>query len=80
MKNEVPGVVIPDALIQRMEASSDPKAEGVEICTETIQRVSKIEGVSGVHIMAIAWESIVPEIVKRSGLLPRPVKGEIISP
>jgi len=80
MKNEVPGVVIPDALIQRMEAVSDQKAEGIEVCVETIRKVRQIEGVSGVHIMAIAWESIVPEIVKRSGLFPRPVKGEITSP
>jgi methylenetetrahydrofolate reductase (NADPH) len=28
--------------------------------------------VRGVHIMAIAWEEIVPEIVSRAGLLPRP--------
>ena len=79
MKNEVPGVVIPDNLIERMEAATDQKAEGVEVCIETIQKVAKIEGVSGVHIMAIAWESIVPEIVQRSGLLPRPAKGEITS-
>ncbi|NLJ48944.1 MAG: methylenetetrahydrofolate reductase [Candidatus Atribacteria bacterium] len=79
MKNEVPGVVIPNSLIERMETAADQKAEGVEVCIETIQKVSKIEGVSGVHIMAIAWESIVPEIVQRSGLLPRPVKGEITS-
>ncbi|MDD3715308.1 MAG: methylenetetrahydrofolate reductase [Atribacterota bacterium] len=79
MTNEVPGVVIPDSLIERMEAATDQKAEGVEVCIETIQKVAKIEGVSGVHIMAIAWESIVPEIVQRSGLLPRPAKGEITS-
>ncbi|HAX98811.1 MAG TPA: 5,10-methylenetetrahydrofolate reductase [Candidatus Atribacteria bacterium] len=79
MKNEVPGVVIPDSLIERMEAAVDQKAEGVEVCIETIQKVAQIEGVSGVHIMAIAWESIVPEIVQRSGLLPRPAKGEITS-
>jgi len=28
--------------------------------------------VAGVHIMAIAWESIVPEIVEKAGLYPRP--------
>ena len=80
MKNEVPGVVIPDALIQKMESAPDQKAKGVELCVETIQKVSNIEGVAGVHIMAIAWESIVPEIVKRLGLLPRPTKGEMTIP
>ncbi|MCX6089325.1 MAG: methylenetetrahydrofolate reductase [Candidatus Atribacteria bacterium] len=80
MKNEVPGVVIPDVLVRRMEKAADPKAEGVQVCVETIEELKKIEGVSGVHIMAIAWESIVPEIVRRSGLYPRPIKSEVTSP
>ncbi|MFW6151183.1 MAG: methylenetetrahydrofolate reductase, partial [Chloroflexota bacterium] len=32
----------------------------------------EIEGVAGVHIMAIEWEDAVPEIVERANLLPRP--------
>jgi 5,10-methylenetetrahydrofolate reductase len=31
-----------------------------------------VEGVRGFHVMAIEWEEMVPEIVKRSGLHPRP--------
>ena len=37
-----------------------------------IEKVRRIEGVSGIHIMAIEWEEAIPEIVKRAGLLPRP--------
>jgi len=72
MQNEVPGLLIPPHLLERMEKAKDPKEEGVKICVEIIEEVKKIEGVRGVHIMAIAWESIVPEIVKRSNLYPRP--------
>ncbi|NSW76556.1 MAG: methylenetetrahydrofolate reductase [Candidatus Atribacteria bacterium] len=72
MENEVPGLVIPTHLLRRMEKSKDPKEEGVKICVEIIGELKKIEGVRGVHIMAIAWESIVPEIVTRSNLYPRP--------
>lgn len=72
MENEVPGLVIPAHLLRRMEKSKDPKEEGVKICVEIIEELKKIEGVRGVHIMAIAWESIVPEIVTRSNLYPRP--------
>jgi methylenetetrahydrofolate reductase (NADPH) len=49
------------------------KAEGINICLEIIERVRKIEGVSGVHIMAVEWEEIIPEITERAGLLPRPI-------
>ena len=72
MKNSVPGMDVPDSLIERI--TSVPKErcreEGVEICLETIEQVRAISGVCGIHIMAIEWEDIVPEIVKRAGLRP----------
>ncbi len=75
MQSEVPGLVIPPFLVERMEKARDPKEEGIAMCVEIIEAVKKIEGVRGVHIMAIAWESVVPEIVVRSGLYPRPKRG-----
>ncbi len=71
----VPGMMVPDELIRRMEGAEDKKAEGVKIAVEMIQALKEIKGVAGVHIMAIAWESIVPEIVEKAGLLPRPRVG-----
>jgi len=68
----VPGMKVPDELIKRMAGAEDKKAEGVKITVEMIQAVREIKGVAGVHVMAIAWESIVPEIVEKAGLLPRP--------
>jgi methylenetetrahydrofolate reductase (NADPH) len=74
MKNKVPGMDVPDGLIDRMAAVPKEKQsrEGVDICVESIERLLSIEGVSGIHIMAIEWESVVPELVERSGLYPRP--------
>ncbi len=72
MKKNVPGMDVPDEIIKRLEGAEKKKAEGINICLEIIERVRKIEGVAGVHIMAIEWEDIVPEIVERAGLLPRP--------
>ena len=69
---EVPGMDIPAALIERMREAEDKKAEGVAIALDIIKEIRKIEGISGLHIMAIGWEEIVPEIVKKAGLLPRP--------
>jgi methylenetetrahydrofolate reductase (NADPH) len=94
MKDNVPGLRIPDQLIERMEAAGAPWAskskdeltkedkkarsaawqnEGIKICIELIQQIREIEGVAGVHIMAIEWEDAVKPIVEGAGLLPRPI-------
>jgi methylenetetrahydrofolate reductase (NADPH) len=74
MKNKVPGMEVPDSVVERMAKTPKEKQaqEGIDICVESIQRLLSIEGVSGIHIMAIEWESAVPEIVQRAGLYPRP--------
>jgi len=72
MKNNVAGMSIPDELITRMESAEDPKEEGVKICLEMIEQIKSIEGVSGIHLMPIGWESITPVILEQAGLLPRP--------
>ena len=73
MKKSVPGMDVPDEIIKRLEGAENKQSEGINICLEIIGRVRKIEGVSGVHIMAVEWEEIVPEITERAGLLPRPI-------
>ena len=74
MREKVAGMDVPDALIERMAKLKGPEAreEGIRICVETIQKLRKMEGIAGVHIMAIEWEEAVPEIVAKAGLLPRP--------
>lgn len=75
MKNSVPGMEVPDTLIERMIKTKKEtvKEEGIKICVEIIEQVRAIEGVAGVHIMAIEWEEAVPIITKMAGLLPRPI-------
>jgi methylenetetrahydrofolate reductase (NADPH) len=74
MKNKVPGMDVPDELVQRMAGVPKENAaeEGIKICVESMQRLQEIEGVAGFHIMAIEWEHKVPEIMEKAGLLPRP--------
>ncbi|MGW8317680.1 MAG: methylenetetrahydrofolate reductase [Candidatus Promineifilaceae bacterium] len=93
MKNNVPGILVPDELIERMNEAGAPWAgkskdemtsedkrnrskawqeEGIRICVELIQRLREVEGVAGVHIMAIEWEEAVKSIVEGAGLYPRP--------
>ncbi len=70
MNNEVAGMDIPDEIIKRMDgAARDKQAEeGLKICIETIEQLREIDGISGVHIMAIEWEEVVARIVKEAGL------------
>jgi len=72
MKNNVAGMSIPDELITRMEGAADAKEEGVKICLEMIEQIKEIEGIAGIHLMPIGWESITPTIMEKAGLLPRP--------
>jgi len=72
MKNKVSGMIVPDEIIVRMKAAENPKEEGLSICVEQIEHLLTIEGIHGVHIMPVAWERKLPEIVERAGLLPRP--------
>jgi methylenetetrahydrofolate reductase (NADPH) len=74
MKNKVPGMDVPEELVKRISGVPKEKQseEGIKICLETMERLKKVEGVRGFHIMAIEWEQKVPEIVEGAGLFPRP--------
>ncbi len=86
MRDNVPGMRVPDEIIERMEgavqgiSSEDKKArmaasraEGIQICIEQIEQLKEVEGVAGIHIMAIEWEEAIKPIVESAGLYPRPV-------
>jgi 5,10-methylenetetrahydrofolate reductase len=68
MRDKVWGVDVPVALISRMETADDEGEEGKRICVEIIQQLREMDGVSGCHVMAVAWERSVPEILVRAGL------------
>ena len=70
MATKVPGMDVPDEIVDRMKKTpkEERAKEGIQICTEIIQQVREIPGIRGVHIMAIEWEEAVPEIVERAGL------------
>jgi methylenetetrahydrofolate reductase (NADPH) len=70
MKNRVAGMDVPDEIVERLSEAGDPQDEGINVCVEVINRVKEIEGVAGVHIMAVEWEEAVPEILSRAGLKP----------
>ena len=73
MKDYVPGVIVPNEIVARMERAGNAKEEGIRIVLEIIDQLKEIPGVHGIHIMAVNWEDSVPAIVEQAGLMPRPV-------
>ncbi|MCD6288897.1 MAG: methylenetetrahydrofolate reductase, partial [Anaerolineae bacterium] len=78
MNDEVPGVVIPKPVMDRMENAADPAEEGIQIALEIIDRLKRTPGISGIHIMAVGWEQVIPRLVTESGLrqVPEPARVE----
>jgi len=73
MSRQVAGMDVPDGIINRMRGvdPKDQRREGIRIAVETVGALKEMEGVHGVHIMAIEWEDVVPQIVEEAGLYPR---------
>jgi 5,10-methylenetetrahydrofolate reductase len=74
MKTRVPGMDVPDSTVARLQGvpKDQVSKEGIKLCIDIINQVREIEGVAGIHLMAIEWEETVPAIVEAAGLLPRP--------
>jgi methylenetetrahydrofolate reductase (NADPH) len=75
LRDQVPGIDVPDAILTRMESGASPEAqrrEGVEIALEMVDAVRQIPGISGVHLMTIHNDDAIPTVIEEAGLLPRP--------
>ena len=74
MAKSVPGMDVPESLIERLRGAEKGKVgeEGIKFALEQIEEFKEMEGVAGVHLMAIEWEHRVPEIAERANVLPRP--------
>lgn len=71
MNEHVYGIKVPEAVIQEMDAAEDRKRKCVEITARLIKELKP--HCQGVHLMAIGWEALIPEILKASGLRSKPM-------
>ncbi len=62
----VPGVSIPDSIIQRLADAEHPLEEGIAIAAEQVQQAKGI--CQGVHLMAVKREELIPQILDRAGI------------
>ena len=68
MRKNVPGIHVPDAIIQRLQDAKCESSEGKRICIEILEETAQIEGVSGVHVMVHKHEELLAEIIRDSGI------------
>jgi len=62
MNKNIPGINVPDNLIEVMEKSDDKKAESVAIAGDLVNGCRNL--CSGVHLMPIGWYELVPSILE----------------
>ncbi|MEL6441984.1 MAG: methylenetetrahydrofolate reductase [Cyanobacteria bacterium J06621_8] len=71
----VPGVNIPDSIIERLANAEEPLQEGIKIAAEQVQQAQTI--CQGVHLMAVKREDLIPEILDQAGI--KPLNLEVLS-
>jgi methylenetetrahydrofolate reductase (NADPH) len=73
MRDHLPGVVVPDRVIDQLErAGPDAAATGVRLTVDVVARLRAIDGIAGVHVMGLGHEESVRAVIEGAGLLPRP--------
>jgi methylenetetrahydrofolate reductase (NADPH) len=75
MRTQVAGMDVPESLLGRFRGLSkeDQQKAGLDLACEIGEQLRAIEGVRGLHVMAIGATTMIPELVRRLGLYPRPV-------
>lgn len=77
LQNGVPGMIVPDEIVRRMQSAANQAEEGKNICLEQIRYIlDNVKGISGFHLIAISWPEIVPELVREAGFFPRSNRDE----
>jgi methylenetetrahydrofolate reductase (NADPH) len=73
LHHNIPGVTIPDPILNRFEEAIEDDYEevGIEIALEIIEKIKSKQGIHGLHLMSVGWESVVPRILADAGLTPQ---------
>ncbi|HSF81943.1 MAG TPA: methylenetetrahydrofolate reductase, partial [Anaerolineales bacterium] len=74
MREHIPDISIPQEIVDRLDRSLDPKETGLEIALELIDQIKVLPGVSGIHLMSLGWEAIIPRLLQEVSLSNLPAK------
>lgn len=64
IRDKLPGSIVPESIIERLDAAADARAEGQRICVELMHALRKVHGVAGVHLMAPLNEAAIPAVIR----------------
>jgi methylenetetrahydrofolate reductase (NADPH) len=70
LNDKVPGVEVPDEVIERVEAAEDQEAECFELAVELATHAMSVPGVAGLHMISFRKDSGIGELCKRLGIPP----------
>jgi methylenetetrahydrofolate reductase (NADPH) len=74
MDEKLPGVSVPAAMIAALDAAGDDAATvGLDLAVRLVEDVRSIDGVAGIHVMAMGHDEVTRDLVDRANLFPRPV-------
>ena len=62
----VPGVFVPDAIVRELDQAKDRRETSVEIAARIVREIKPM--CQGVHIMAVGWESRIPQVLQASAI------------
>ena len=63
LNTKVPGINVPENIINLMESTDDPQKTCIEISKEIISEIKGMKGIDGIHIMALGWEHLIPKMI-----------------
>jgi len=76
MREHLPGVMVPDGVIDRLEkAGPQAQEEGVRLAVEIVAKLKTIAGIAGIHVMGLGRTEPVRSVIAAAGLLPRPTRA-----
>jgi methylenetetrahydrofolate reductase (NADPH) len=67
LHHKIPGVTVPDEILKQFENAREESHEelGIQIALEAIEQIKTKQGINGIHLMSVGWESVVPRIVEQ---------------
>ncbi|HEC43086.1 MAG TPA: hypothetical protein ENI20_09685 [Bacteroides sp.] len=70
LHDKIPGVRVPGQILKRFDNASEDGYEelGIEIALDIIGSIKSKQGINGIHLMSVGWESVVPRIINEAGL------------
>jgi methylenetetrahydrofolate reductase (NADPH) len=71
VNDKVPGIEVPDAVIERVEAASDQQAEAFELAYELAEHAMSLPGVAGLHFISFRKDAGIAKLCTRLGIQPR---------